>query len=82
MELNFGIQSFGYTRDISITIDKEEVWSGAVDLQIKEMTIPLFVKKDNHEIIIEATGKLAAPGSGDSRPLSFSLHNLEIRQSG
>ena len=80
MELNFGIQSFGHTRDISITIDKEEVWSGTVDLQIKEVTIPLFVKEDNHKIIIEATGELTVPGAGDSRTLSFSLHNLEIRQ--
>ena len=82
MELNFGIQSFAHTRDVSITIDKEEVWSGTVDLSIMEETVPFSVTKDNHEIIIEATGKLAVPGAGDSRTLSFSLHNLEIRHSG
>ena len=79
MELNFGIQSFAHTRDISITIDKEEVWSGTVDLQIKEVTIPLSFTEDTQRIIIEATGKLAVPGAGVTRILSFSLHNLEIR---
>ena len=79
VELKFGIQSFAHTRDISITIDKEEVWSGTVDSQIKEVTIPLSVTENNHEIIIEATGKLTVPGGGDQRTLSFSLHNLEIR---
>jgi hypothetical protein len=80
VELKFGIQSFAHARDISIFIDNEEVWSGTVDSQIKEARLPLFVKEDNHEIIIEATGELETPGGGDSRTLSFSLHDLEIRK--
>ena len=85
VELEFGIQSFAHIfplagrRRITISVGSEEIWKGTVGSKIEEVKIMIPLKRTNERIVISATGRLAAPDTGDPRALSFSLHNLEIR---